>query len=306
MKYFLSIFTLLIASVVFSQNIHEDSSANYVANWGKGEKKIFYIIHNTESYESNALKSEFSFSYEAHTNILDSTKNNYTVEWTFHLPDKIKKARPGLADSLPVYEGMKMIFKTSQTGEFIELINWQEVRDSYAKMMEISLPQKMDSAAKVAVEQSKALFNSKEMVESALIKEIQMFYRPYGQLFTTNAVSVTTQLPNPFGGEPLPAQETYKVTEINPQLNYFTLVIKQDIDKVGTQKFFEGFLKKTKMDSDKAIVEAKNIMNTFEIKDYSEYKFISSIGWPKRIRYARTLTNGKTTKKDSYIIEMKE
>lgn len=60
------------------------------------------------------------------------------------------------------------------------------------------------------------------------------------------------------------------------------------------------------MDSDKAIFEAKKIMKTFEIKDYSEYKFIPSIGWPKRINYKRTLTNEQITKTDSYIIEMKE
>lgn len=103
-----------------------------------------------------------------------------------------------------------MIFRTSETGEFKELINWQDVRDSYIKMMEISLPKKMDSTAKIALEQSKAIFNSKEMVESSLIKEIQVFYLPYGNTFTTNEINATTQLPNPFAGEPLPALEHIK------------------------------------------------------------------------------------------------
>lgn len=90
MKYFLSIFTLFIVSSVFSQDIQKDSSANYIANRTKDENKIFYIIHNKESYESGKLKSEFNFSYEAHVTILDSTKNNYTIQWTFHLPDKVR------------------------------------------------------------------------------------------------------------------------------------------------------------------------------------------------------------------------
>ncbi|HET7116584.1 MAG TPA: hypothetical protein VFI29_08845 [Hanamia sp.] len=306
MKYFLTIFTLFTFSSVFSQDMHKDSSANYVANWIKGENKIFYIIHNKESYESGKLKSEFNFSYEAYVTILDSTKNNYTIQWTFHLPDKVKETNPRLADSLPVFEGMKMIFKTSETGEFKELINWQVVRDSYIKMMEISLPKKMDSTAKAALEQDKALFNSKEMVESALIKEIQLFYLPYGETFTTNEIKAKTQLPTPFGSEPVPALETYKITEINPKQNYFMLVINQDIDKSGAQKFFEGLFSKATMDSDKAVLESKKFLETFEIKDHSEYKFIPSTGWPKRISYERTLKNEQITQTDSYIIEMKE
>jgi hypothetical protein len=100
----------------------------------KGENKIYYIIHNKESYELGKLKSEFNFSYEAHITVLDSTKNSYTIQWTFHLPDKIKETNPKLAHSLPVFEGMKMISKTSEAGVFKELINWQEVKDTYINL----------------------------------------------------------------------------------------------------------------------------------------------------------------------------
>lgn len=306
MKFLLSILILFIVSSVFGQDKLKDSSANYIANWKKGENKIFYIVHNKESYESGKLKSQFNFSYEANITILDSTENSYTIQWIFHLPTKVKETNPRLADSLPVFEGMKMIFKTSETGEFKELINWKEVKDTYIKMMEFSLPKKMDSTTKSALEQSEALFNSKEMVESALIKEIQLFYLPYGDTFTTNEIKAKTQLPTPFGSEPVPALETYKITELNPKQNYFMLVINQDIDKSGAQKFFEGLFSKATMDSGKAVLEARNFLETFEIKDHSEYKFIPSIGWPKRISYKRTLKNEQITQTDSYIIEMKE
>lgn len=306
MKYLLAIFTLLVASPVFSQKIHKDSSVNYIANWTKGENKIYYIIHNKESYELGKLKSEFNFSYETHITVLDSTKNNYTIQWVFHLPENVKETNPKLADSLPVFEGMKMIFKTSKIGQFKELINWQEVKDSYIKMMEFSLPGKMDSAAKSALEQSKSLFNSKEMVESALIKEIQLFYLPYGNTFTTNEVKAKTQLPTPFDSKPVPALETNKITELNPEQDYFMLVINQDIDKLDAQKFFEELLSKANMDSGIAVVDARKFLETFEIKDHSEYKFIPSIGWPKRISYERIVKNEKIKQTDSYIIDMKE
>lgn len=304
MKYFLTIFTVFVVSSALSQEIHKDSSATYNAKWLKGENKIYYIIHNKESYDSG--KSEFNFAFETHITVLDSTINGYTIQWTFHLPDKIKEVNPKLADSLPVFEGMKMIFKTSKAGVFKELTNWQEVRDTYLRMMEFSLPNKMDSATKSAFEQTKALFSSKEMVESALIKEIQIFYLPYGNTFTTNEIKVKTQLQTPFGSERVSALKTYKITELNPKENYFTLVINQDIDKSGAQKFFEGIFSRFKWNSGKDVMKAKEFLKTFDIKDYSEYKFIPSTGWPKRINYERTIQNNQIKQTDSYIIEMKE
>ena len=240
MKYLLTFFTLSICFFAFSQSKVKDSSASCIANWKKGEEKVLYIIHNKENYEFDTLKSRINFSYEAHVSILDSNSTGYTVQWIFHLPEAIMQTNPNLADSLPVFEGMKMVFKTSGTGSFIELINWKEVKDAYIKMMEFSLPKNPDSTAKAVLNQTKALFNSKEMVEASLIKEIQLFHLPYGYKFTTKRTIAKTELANPFANEPLPAVQTFKITELRPKEDYFKLVVRQVIDKASAMKMFEG------------------------------------------------------------------
>ncbi|MEO6135521.1 MAG: hypothetical protein ABIP35_10235 [Ginsengibacter sp.] len=306
MKPLLSILALFILSSSFAQQKFNDSSANYVANWKKGESKIFYMAHNKESYEGGELRSQFNFGYEAHVTILDSTEDSYTIQWVFELPAKLKENNPRYADSLTAFNGMKMLFTTSENGEFKELINWQEVRDAYIKMMEFSLPKKMDSTAIKILAQSKAMFNSKSMVETALIREIQLFYAPYGYSFNKKGMSAAAELPNPFGGAPLPAVITSTITNLNPQQDNFTLVISQDIDKNGAQKFFEEFFKRADLPNEKAKEEAKKVVAGLEIKDYSEYQFIPSIGFPKRISFKRTVKSGDKTNTDSYIIEIKE
>ena len=244
--------------------------------------------------------------YEANITILDSTENSYTVQWIFNLPAKLKEANPELQHSLPVFNGMKMIFKTSETGIFQELINWEEVKDAYIKMMEVSLPKIVDSTARINLEQTKSMFNSREMVESVLIKEIQLFYLPFGYSFTRKKIDGMIELPNPFGGEPLPASVTYQVTELNTFKDYFVLAINQDIVKLDALKIFKDFFRKSDLDNEKAIIEAEKIMKTFEMADYSEYKFNSSIGLPEKIKYVRTIKNNQLTNTDSYIIEMKQ
>jgi hypothetical protein len=304
MKAFLTALVIITSLPLFSQN--SGFSAKCIPFWRNGENKIYHITRIIEKFERGELKSKHGFSYEAHITVLDSSASSYTVQWIFHLPQKVKSENPGLADSLVVYEGMKMIYKASRSGVFIELINWQEVRDSYVKMMELSLPKNLDSAAKTAVEQSKALFNSKGMAESALIREIQIFHFAYGNEFTTTEKKLETQLPNPFSGAPLPAVQTYKLSELNLQAGYFTLNFTQDIDKVGAQTIFESVFKKMNLPDDKAISEAKRLLSSLEISDHSEYKFFLLTGWPKYAHYTRTTKSEQMNQIDSMIIEMED
>ena len=151
-----------------------------MAHWKKGDLRVYNILRNKKEYTSGKLTSEFTFAYEAHVTVLDVTKSGCTIEWIFQLPAKMKEQNPGYASTIPVYNGMKMVFKTSPEGEFEKLVNWQEVRDAYILMMEFSLPKEMTAMQKSSLEQTKTLFNNREMVESMLIKEIDIFYLPYG------------------------------------------------------------------------------------------------------------------------------
>jgi hypothetical protein len=306
MKYVLIILLISLCNSTFSQTVPKDSAASCIARWKKGETKSLHILHNKETYQEGKLKSQTRFPYEAIISVIDSTATGYTLQWVFHLPESIKKANPRLADSLPVFEGMKMLYKTSETGEFIELINWQEVKDTYVKMMEFSLPKALDSTGRAAVEQSKQLFSSREMVEGALIKEIQLFHLPYGHTFNTTEVKAITQLPNPFADEALPAVQSEKITELEPQQDYFKLITRTDIDKASAQKLFKGIFTKLNIADDEATQEAMKLLSSFEMKDYSEYRIILSTGWVKRMIYNRTGKTDQMNQSDFFMIEMKD
>ena len=198
-----------------------------------------------------------------------------------------------------------MVFTTSQTGAFTELLNWQEVKDTYVKMMELSLPKTLDSVAKSANAQSKQLFNSKEMVEASLINEIRVFYFPYGYKFTTKESKANAEFPNPFGEEPLPSVQTYQITELKPQQDYFKLRMQQDIDKKGAERILNAFPRKINVPEDSSTIEAKKILSSLEIKEFREYNISQSTGWLKYVIYKKTAKNDQIDQTDSYLIEMK-
>lgn len=304
MKSVATLLSLFIYALAFSQVDQNDSSFNCIVHWKKGEEKVLLIHRNKASYQSGNLKSDFNFSYEAFITVLDSSKEGYTIQWVFHLPEAVKKAEPGLAELMPVYEGLKMIFTTTDLGTFKGLLNWQEVRDAYVNMMEVSLPKNMDDKAKETLDKTKQLFSTKEMVEGALIKEIVLYHSLYGAMLTTTGSIRQTSLPSPFSADSLPATITQKITELAPQLDYVKISIDQQIEMGSAGKIIEGLLGKMNIPQDSVVVKAKELLSEFEIKDHSEYIVTQSTGWIKRLYYQRTGKTSEMSRKDSFIIEI--
>jgi len=278
MKLSLLLFTLALYLSGFSQQTGDGSFANCVANWKAGETKTYSITHQKTRTGEQLNAPPFRFTYQAQVFVLDSTTEGYTIKWVFQLPGEFKKMHPYLADSLPVFDGMQMIFTVSEMGTFIELLNWEEVRDAYIKQMEMSLPKNMDSALAASMIATKKMYGSRQVVEAALIKEIQLFHLPYGYQFTTAETSSTTQLPNPSGGEPLPGRQTYQLTNVDKAKDAFTLVFRLNNTDKGNRNY--------------------------DVQDYTAYLFTRSTGWVRQIYYKRTVLAGKTEESESYNIDL--
>jgi hypothetical protein len=293
MKYKLIIFFLAISSFCFSQHQTTDTSASCIANWKKGEKKILTISRGPR------------FAYEAHITVVDLTSAGYTLEWIFHLPEDFKKTFPGRADSMPAFEGMKMLYKTSLAGSFVELLNWQEVYDGYWKMMEFSLPKEMDSLKTSAIAKAKALFYSREAVEATLIKEIQLYHLPYGGTYSINEKKLSGTLPNSLFEYPLPAVETYKLTDLIPGES-FKLAMRKEIEIKDAQQFLESMLKKMKVKPDIDMEQEKKKLLSLQLQDRTQYTFSVKTGWMNEVRYSSISSVGESRKTDFFFMRMKE
>ena len=80
----------------------------------------------------------------------------------------------------------------------------------------------------------------------------------------------------------------------------------QKINKEGAEKLFVSLFKKMKIENHTAIAEAKKMLSSFEIKDSSEYRFIQSTGWLKKVTHTRTGENAQMKQVDTSTIELKE
>jgi hypothetical protein len=307
MKIILIISAFLFSTLAFSQKIFlKDSTASCIAKWNKGDTKTLNILHNKESQVAGELEAGDPFIYVVHLTVLDKDSAGYLMQWQMGLPEQLKKINPHLADSLTVFNGFNIIYRTDEQGGFAELVNWREVRDAYIGMAELSIPKNKDAMSDSIMDRVKAMFNTKTMVENAFIQDIQIFHSPFGNTYSTRGIKVSTQLPNPFGNEPLPAVSTTRITELRPKQNYFKLNNTQEIDKVATSKLLKDVFTKMGLTEDKRIPmeEVNEIIKDFSLSIISEYRILLSKGWISKVKYQKIASSAQSKQTETYIIDL--
>jgi len=291
MKYPLILLILAVSLSVHAQKeAKPDSVENCITNWQKGETRTYTIVHEKKSGQQHQVQQITRFAYEAKVWVVDASDTDYTIRWVFHILPNANKEPQGQGDSLSFFEGMQMIFRISEMGSFIELVNWEEVRNSYS----------------VLIEGANDFFKTRSAVESALIKEIRLFQLPYGYKYSTTKVNANTHLSNPYGGSPLPAIQSYQVTKVDPLQDQYTLVLHQHIDKENLNSWLDAWLKKMKIQDEKERQQKRAQLTALELTDHSEYRFIRSSGWIKHLSYERKAVADGLTQSDSYTIDLKD
>lgn len=300
-------FSILISSISFSQNRFTDTSVTCIAFWKNKEARVYQIKHSKEKFEISTLKTSAEGTFEAHLKVIDSTESGFTVEWVYK-NFKASGAPENFLNSLStIMEGIKIVYKTDDVGMFTELINWEEVRDFAISSYEKVIANKSQTSDFIAaLNQVKAIFQSKANTEALLIKEILLFHAPFGVEYNKRGTVIETELPNVTGGNPIPASITLKLDEINVQKDLTRISLNQTIDKGKAGPVIADILKKLSTAPLKDEAEMKRQIKEMEIRDINQYTYSISSGWINSIFYERTSNVGSLKQVETYLITQKK
>lgn len=285
-----------------AQNRLTDTTATCVAYWKNKESKVFLVKNIKDQKVDSSTQSHLEFSYEAHITVKDSTKDGYTVEWK---NENYTSDDPSMSQVNMFFKNLKFIYKTDKNGDFSELVNWEEVRDFYVNLGALSIPKNNDTAQAVW-EKTKALFQTREAVENTLIKDVQMFHTFYGGEYPTRKQSAETILPNPFGGQPIPALTTVQVSRLQKNSPTCTVRTTQEIDQGKAGIFIADLLKALGMPEAKTREELEEAFKYFSLRDEAEIELQVKTGWPVSLRFKRVAKMMSTLQTDTYSFTIKQ
>ena len=206
----------LLSSTLFGQISVKDSTVQVIGYWEKQEMQSYNI-----SYEKFKIKSKDTISrelikYEVDIKIIDSTETSYTVEW-FYKNYSIDTKNELVRKLTSIANDISVKIKTDEFGAFIEIVNWEEVRDYLRKVTEKLKDELKDipNYTKI-IANVMSIYSTKESIEANAIKDAIQFYQFHGVKYSLGEeLEGKLETSNNFGGKPFETDVRYSLDEIN-------------------------------------------------------------------------------------------
>lgn len=312
-KHLSLILLLFITTPLFSQI--DTTKVSFIAYWSKGDSYDFKVTKVKKRWTNDKLTKNDSTQYIANFKVLDSTEKSYTIQWSYKNNlintykknlNKIYEDKNAINEIVKKYDVTKIVYKTDEYGEFLEIINWQEVSDLMSKMLgeleksiQIRKPDKLKEVEK-AMEPLAKIYSSKEGVEQLILYELQFFHFPFGSEYDVNIpFEYEQELPNMVGGEPIKGNAKLSIIEVDFEELYCVLKEEVELNPDDTKRQVIMLLKKMGIEGKKA----EDIMKTaiFDITDLNYYQYYYDPGIPHRIYGSRkTLVNMENSKVENF------
>ncbi|TXE18388.1 hypothetical protein ES692_07005 [Psychroserpens burtonensis] len=206
----------LLSSSLFGQISAKDSTVQVIGYWAKQETQSYNV-----SYEKFKIKSKDTISrelmkYEVDIKIIDSTENSYTIEW-FYKNYSIDTENELVRKLTSIANDISVKIKTDEYGAFIEIVNWEEVRDYLAKVTEnLKVELKDVPNYKEIIANVMSIYSTKESIEANAIKDALQFYQFHGVKYNLGEeLEGILETSNNFGGKPFETDVRFSLDEIN-------------------------------------------------------------------------------------------
>lgn len=237
----------LIAFCLSAQIDMSDSTFQAIGYWSINEKQSYTITHETYKVDDSDTTGLETYKYSVDITIIDSTANSYTIDWFYHnfeileggdLLEKISR----IGDQLAVR------IRTDEFGAFLEVVNWQEVRQYILKGIGMLREENKDmpEIAKI-LEQYDSMYSTKESIEAAAIKDILQYYSYHGGKYRLGEeINGSLKLPNLYdSSNPFDTEVLLFLDEIDPEDNNAIMRMKQTVNSDQLTKTTFNFLVKT-------------------------------------------------------------
>lgn len=313
MKKFTILITLILShTFLFSQT--DSTKVSFIAYWSVGDIYEYKVSKIKQQYKEGKLTKDNKSEYTALFEVLDSTDTSYTISWKYEndLGNNFKIPEE-LLEKFSEYKFTEIKYKTSETGEFQEILNWKEVSQLLNNMIDdiVTVIGEKDKKVKKVLKKTfkaiKSLYATKQGIEQLVLKELQYFHYPLGyELNTQETLTYIDELPNMFGGNPIKADGKLYFESVDEEDGFCIFKQELDLDPKGSIEMLKLVLKKLGISDDKFKEALKT--SKFEIKDRNTYEYYYYPGLPHKIETERVsiidINNEKGRRIDKTIIEL--
>ena len=295
---------ILISSNLFSQISIKDSTVQVIGYWSKYDKQSYDVTYEKYKLKNKDTISRELMKYEVDVKIIDSTANSYSIEWFYknysiNTENELVRKLTSIADDISVK------IKTDEYGAFLEVINWEEVRDYLEKVTEkLKVELKDVPNYKEIIANVMSIYSTKESVEANAIKDALQFYKFHGVKYKLGEeLTGKLETSNNYGGKPFETNVQYSLDEINETDGNSILRSNEIINSEELTDATYNYLKKSGTFGDK--FPARNKFPSLTNETNTAARIHGETGWIIYSIETKTITAEETTNIEERILVIK-
>lgn len=288
-KISITLILFLFSIQLFAQT--DSTNISFVAYWEEGDSYDYKITKTKQKWKKNELIDNNVQSYKVNFFVLKSTPTSYTIKWTYEndLGSNLNLSKE-ILKKLEKYNNVAIVYKTTETGTFQEIVNWKEVSKLYKNMFDdiISLYTKGEKGKQFEeiISPLRNIYSTKEGVEQLILKEIQYFHFPMGLEFETKEViEFEDEIPNMLGGSPIKADAKLFFEKVDTDESFCVFKHQMTLNKDDTMRVLNEIFTKMKL-KDKEVEKAVRSA-IFSIEDKNTFEYFYYPGIPNKIETIR-------------------
>jgi len=295
---------ILISSNLFSQISIKDSTVQVIGYWSKYDKQSYDVTYEKYKLKNKDTISRELMKYEVDVKIIDSTANSYSIEW-FYKNYSIDTENELVRKLTSIADDISVKIKTDEYGAFLEVINWEEVRDYLEKVTEkLKVELKDVPNYKEIIANVMSIYSTKESVEANAIKDALQFYKFHGVKYKLGEeLTGKLETSNNYGEKPFETNVQYSLDEINETDGNSILRSTEIINSEELTNATYNYLKKSGTFGDKFPARDKFPSLTNETNTAS--RIHGETGWIIYSIETKTITAEETTNIEERIMIIK-
>lgn len=296
-----------LSSKINAQIIN-DSVAQVVSYWEAKESHLYKVRQEKYKVKDKDTIYEYKSTCDLKITVVDSTETNYTVDW-FYSNCKVESENPVYQKLSKVSNNMLLKFNTSEMGGFMELLNWESVRDTVYKSIDAIKEEYVnnDKQINLALEKIKAVYATKAGIQSIAMKDVMQFYHFHGGSYELNkAYSGKTSVSNSFGGSPFDASLKVSLDEIDMENDVIVLRSVTEVDSKQLTDYTYNYVKSTLPKDQQSSFPAISTLPQLTNITYISAVVHTPSGWPTYTIQEKEVFSSEELAVENTIIEFIE
>ena len=276
--------------------------------WDVGLRSSIEIVKRREEWKNGGLVQSRVSTMPIEVECLAEDEQGYVCRWRYG--KTMLSATNEFAERIAaMMDGFAVDMRLDESGSVVGFADEEQARrqfEEHVTRFRRTLLDQVGEGTKEAELLSSALNVTRSTLEgpafaSSMLKEPSLFYMWCGGSYELGSeVAYDDLLPNPFGGEPLPAKARLKLTELRPDAAEASIEWSQTLDARKATEMVLAFARTTAEKLGKPVPRPEEVPR-LDVQDQASFIFDLSTGTPKSARWSRTITTGDSKRVDALV-----